>query len=505
MNDTGAVSNVVPLYQSIAIHAQANPDKPAVIVTGQSTVLTYAALSERIAAAAVGLARMGVRPADHVAVATDQPAEHLIGATAALAVGAVPVPFPHNHPEARDEILDDARPVFIVASSAGTANAGEIPLSALERDDAGSTGDILATPVHGEDIAMIYYTSGTTSGIRKGVLQSHRALEATARYITGIMEISDEIVEFVGTPTDNAFWFGRCRVVLRAGGTVVLNQGSFNPAGIVGAMERYGCNAISGDTPIHLLLMGFIEESPVRSRLRWVKIASQAMATEAKRRIVDLLPNARVVMNYGLTEAMRCCILPMRDHPDKMPSVGRPCPGVRMRITDGEDKPVAVGEIGEVQVAGDNLASGYLNKDAIWQDRLRGGWYATGDLGHLDADGFLFVKGRKDEAFNVGGRTVSPLEVEDALRPFLPNTPFCICGADDPNTILGEVPVLCVDGQWNEPMPWPDLRAAIQARIPKALAPRLAVVVADMPLTVNGKPMRGVLRQGVENSRYQHL
>ena len=192
--------------------------------------------------------------------------------------------------------------------------------------------------VTSDEIAMLYYTSGTSSGVRKGVMQSYGQLHATVNYITGIMHMAPEICEFVASPPDNAFWFGRCRCILHVGGTALLSSGTLNPFSIISAIERNNGNAIGGDTAVFMLMLHHMEKHLIRvaHNVRWVKIASAPMPIEDKRRLLEILPEARIVFNYGLTEAMRTCLNSFRDNPGKLESVGRPCPSVDVRVTDAE-------------------------------------------------------------------------------------------------------------------------------------------------------------------------
>lgn len=484
---------VVPLHESVAHWARVQPDKPAVQTAGEGAAITYGQLAARVAAAAAGLTALGATAGRAVCIASDNAEQHLIASIAAMAVGAVPVALPHN-PAAAAEIVEDCRPSVIV----GEGDLGGASLQRLEELGRAAPDALLHRPGP-DDLAMIYYTSGTSSGVRKGVLQPYRQLEATARYIIELMRFSGEAVEFVASPVDNAFWFGRCRVVLRAGGTLVLNSGSLSPQRILDAVMRHQCNSLSGDTPIFVMLLtGMAKKlALVAPQLRWAKVASQAMASGLKTELVRLLSGAHVVMNYGLTEAMRCCIIPIRDHPDKLEAVGRPCPGVEIRILGPGGEVLAADTLGAIQVRGVNLAAGYLNKPEMWAERMTDGWYNTGDVGSIDGDGFVTVRGRLDEAFNVGGRTVSPYEVEEALRPYLPNTRYCVCGVADPRKVLGEVAALCIAPAWSEPSPWPDVRTRLLADLPGALVPRLVYVFDEIPLTVNGKPRRAAVKESI--------
>src|SRR5262249_7567633 len=263
--------------------------------------------------------------------------------------------------------------------------------------------------VQAQEIAMLYYTSGTSSGIRKGVMQSYAQLHNTVHYITNIMQLDQSVVEFVASPTDNAFWFGRCRCVMHVGGTLLLSNGPLNPFGIISALNRYGGNAIGGDTPVFMLLLHHLHDHLLRvaPAIKWIKIASAPMPLEDKRKIMEILPRARIVFNYGLTEAMRTCLNCFNDNPDRLASVGCPSPTVSVRVVDGEGNELTNGEIGEVQIAGGNLASGYWKKEELWTNRFCDGWYRSSDLGYLDNDGFLYLQGRIDHAINSGGSTIA--------------------------------------------------------------------------------------------------
>jgi acyl-coenzyme A synthetase/AMP-(fatty) acid ligase len=177
-----------------------------------------------------------------------------------------------------------------------------------------------------------------------------------------------------------------------------------------------------------------------------------------------------------------------------MESVGRPCPTVEARVVDEHDNLRPPGETGEIQVRGGNLASGYWRNDALWRQRTKSGWYATGDMGIIDADGFVTVKGRFDEAVNVGGRTVAPIEVERAVGPMLHAEHYAVCGMTDPDGLLGDILCLCIEGEWKEPVAWNEFRIKLFEVMPAALVPKDAFAIPELPRTANGKIQRNKLR-----------
>lgn len=500
------------VFGSIARHAGATPDKAAVIV-GEDT-FTYGRLAHDVGLVASGLRAMGLEPGDRVGVTTTNTIEHLVGEIGAMAAGGIPVALPNTDRVSYRAIIADAEPALVVggAGTLGVQEAGggdpqvhrlaDVMARATDRGE-----QLLARPVEPDEIAMFYYTSGTSSGIRKGVMQSYRMLHCTAQYILEITRLTPDVREVVGSSLDNAYWFGRCRVVLQAGGTLLLHHGTLNPLAIIDTVRRNEGNAISGDTPVFLLLMNHLEKTlrQIAPAIRWVKIASQAMPVPDKRRALDIFPNARIVMGYGLTEAMRTSLLVFNDHRDKLDSDGPPCSGVSLKIVDDQGGEVPAAGVGEVLIGGSNMASGYWRKDAMWHERFDGRWYRSGDLGYLDSDGFLHLLGRKDDAINSGGKTIALSEVESRLRPHLQAPSFAVCGVPDPKGVLGDVIALCIEGQWAEKTDWKHLRIHLFECMEPAFVPKEAYCVPEFPRTTNQKIQLKRLREGIAEGRFQRM
>jgi long-chain acyl-CoA synthetase len=488
-------SQLETTFESIFKHAERQPDRAA-LVAGER-VVSYRELKDLIAATAGGLGPLGARSGERIGVETNDPIEHFAASAAVMLYGGVSVAIPNDSAEAYQAVLDDARPRLLITNGvrrfevAKRANS----VSIKELLDAGAGRLATLRKPAAEDIAMIYYTSGTSSGIRKGVLQSYRALSRTAQYISEVMKLDDSVVEYIASPMDNAFWFGRCRVITRIGGTALVSTGNLNPFNVLSALQQYGGNAIAGDTPIFVLFLHHMGARfrAVGPQIRWAKVASQAMSIEDKLALQKHLPNARIIMNYGLTEAMRCCLLPFNDHPDKLASVGRPSPGVSVRVVSDDRKALPPEEMGEIEIGGENVASGYLNKDDLWRSRFRDGWYATADLGYTDSDGFVYVLGRNDEAINVGGRKVAPNEVEEQLRKLLPGRRLGVFAIPDPARILGDVVAVAIEGAEKPDFVWPEFRIRLFEVMPSSNVPREAFLAPALPMTSNGKVRRRML------------
>lgn len=501
--------DVTTLYSQIDRLGQTVPSKPALICDSEQ--LSYGELRARVAAVAAGLGARGLKYGERVCVETNEPIDHIVGCIGAMAAGLVAVPVPNNSASSYAEIVADCQPKMILAS--GTSQTDQpLDISIPRLGIRGLCSEVVAAESlsrtsEPEEIAMIYYTSGTTSGVRKGVLQSYRALAVTASYIVDVMKLTTEAREFVASSHDNAFWFGRVRVLLGLGATAVVHKGTLNPFKMVSAILRLDCNGLSGDTSIYLVLLRHMRERlhEIAPKLKWVKIASQAMPLEDKKLMADLFPEARIIMGYGLTEAMRCTLLIFGEPWEKLESVGLPRGNTRIRVVDADGKEVSAGSQGEIQAAGDNLATGYLNKDDLWRERFSGGWYRTGDLGYVDADGFLYFSGRIDEAVNIGGQTVSPIEVEERLAQVMQGQSYAVCGLPDPAGVMGDILALCVEGLWDEELSWCDFRVGLFEELPPRLVPAEAYVVDILPRTSNGKIQRTELRRVIEKGAAKKL
>lgn len=482
------------LTHQLAALARTQPEKTAVIAN--DVAITYGALFERMLDVGARLAAAGVGPADRVGVAMKAKQPFVDTILGAMAIGAVPVPMAG----AADEIA------AIAADSDATAVLVDEDFCAALRADHSSTvwhtiDDLpAASPATApvflspDETGMMIYTSGTTSGVRRGVMLPNRVLVATAGYMIERMGLTGEVVELVIPPLHHAFGLGRVRAVLQVGGTVVLQDGQFSPAAACVALEDHACNAMASVSSGIVLLVDRFERffTPLGPQIRWLEIGSLPLAPLQKEKALRLMPNARIFMNYGMTEAMRTTFLEFNAEGGKLESVGRPAPGNVVKIVGDDGTEVSPDAPGRILVRGVNLADGYWRQEDAWRSRLRDGFFDSGDIGYVDADGYLYFTGRHDDMINVGGEKVSPVEVEDALRSRLPAETFAVAGIEDPKNIVGQVPALFVEG--SEAPGLDDIRTWLRGALAEHKIPEKVILLDSLPRTSTGKVIRARLR-----------
>jgi long-chain acyl-CoA synthetase len=416
----------------------------------------------------------------------------LLGIYSTIYAGAVAVPIADTTTcDILKEIADATNANIILIDD--PTFIGIADLNNLEIKKHQLITDAHVVDIKENDSALILFTSGT-SGKKKGTLLSHYNLIQTSFLINEFMQLNQTIIEYVMIPLFHSFGFGRTRCVFLAKGTLILDDGIFNPLLMLKRLVKNNCNAFSGVPSVIAMLIkaGKNRFSQFGGNIRFVEIGSAPMIMEHKEFLLEHLPNANICMHYGLTEASRCCFINFRDDNGKLNSVGKPSPGVRIKIVDDNKKELHYGELGEIVVSGPNVAKGYLNGPLISNS-----WFYTGDIGYKDNEGYVYFNGRKDDMINVGGEKLFPLELENLINNLkLINGDFCIVGIKDNEGIYGSIPILCVtDSKYGKD----DLEILNNmlwlSGVKTIFRPKTYVYLEQIPRTYNGK----IIRNQIEN------
>lgn len=498
-------------------------------IVGGETRLTYAETRARVRQLAKGLYQLGVRRSDKVALLMDNRVEWLLVDFAVMLLGATLVPistwsrarelgYVLNHCDATTFITIDrflGQDYLAMLAEIGAPGSDRLPqlkrvvpvgaerpagmvrfedLWDMGADVSDATLDACQRAVTPDDVAYILYTSGTTS-TPKGVQLQHRGLIENTWNIGERQHLRPDDRMWMGI---SLFWSFGCLNALGAvmthGGCIVL-QGHFDAALALALIERERCAVYYGTPNIALALW----EHPDRPRrdLSSLRTGAAIGPPPAMQMVMDL--GAREICNvYGLTECYgNSNVSDASDPVDvRLHTVGRPLPGMEIRIVDRDtSRPLPAGEVGEILIRG-HLTPGYYKdpeRNAAAFDAE--GFFLTGDLGLIDADGHLHFRGRIKEMVKTGGINVAPLEVEEVLLGHDSVEQAYVIGLPDPRReeILAAVVVL-KDGRHTSDE---ELRAFCKQALAAFKVPQHFRIMtrADLPVTATGKVQKFRLQE----------
>ncbi len=399
-------------------------DHPAVVVPESGASLSYAALQGALDQAAGRLAAIGVREGDGVAlVAANGPALVVAFlAVAARGAAAAPLNPALGVAELSAELVDLRVSRLLhdgVAPAATAAAQAGVPASVFGLSDGllhvdGQAGSPMREAGSPEALALLLHTSGTTSK-PKTVPIRQRNLVASTGAVARSYGLSGDDVTMCVMPLFHVHGLvAAVLATLSTGGTVVLPR--FRPSAFWSDVARLGATWYTAVPTIHLRLLTRAMElsAPPEHRLRFVRSCSAPLPTVLWERYEETI-GVPLVEAYGMTEAAhQMASNPLPPAERRPGTVGR-ATGVEIAALDDDWRPVPSGADGEVAVRGPSVVDHYLGNPAATAASFRDGWFRTGDVGQLSADGYLTLVGRLKELINRAGEKISPYEVEDAL------------------------------------------------------------------------------------------
>ena len=481
-----------PILCEISLHASRNPDKIA-LVSGTERV-TYRQLSLRILAAAAYLLSAGVKSGDRIVLSAQKELNFIYFYLAAHYTGIVNVVVdPTSQRDRLDYILGVVNPALVMGNRLSVDGYRCLSFDEIDLNE-GAEADIQPATVHQTDVADIMFTTATT-GTPKGVCLTHANIAGSAGNTNAFIGTQEGDIEALALPLSHSFGLGRLRCVLMTGATLVLVGNFANLKSFFSVLEAEHVTGF-GMVPAvwqYIKRLSGRRIAKFADQLRYVEIGSASLPVEDKRLLMELFPNTRLCMHYGLTEASRAMFTEFHADADNLTTVGRPSsPQVEVCVLDDYGKPVPDGVDGELCVRGNMVCRSYFlprdNENAFWGD-----WFRTGDWGHRDTDGYFYLTGRKKELINVGGEKVSPVAIEKAILSL--GIEDCACVAvPDPGGVLGEVPKAYLKrGQCA--MGIDDIKARLTTLLPTHEIPVQWEWVDSIPRTASGKIQRLKLKQ----------
>jgi acyl-CoA synthetase (AMP-forming)/AMP-acid ligase II len=340
--------------------------------------------------------------------------------------------------------------------------------------------------------AAILYTSGTT-GAPKGVTLSHANLTANTEAILKYLELGPNDNGLCVLPFHYAYGNSILHTHLAAGARLVLENSLAYPHRVAGLLSSEKITGMSGvpSTWTLLLTRARLKEAELPA-LRYVTIAGGALPGDGLRALQHAMPRTRIFVMYGQTEATaRITWLPPDRMVDKAGSAGVPVQGMEVEIRDADGRILAHGETGEIRARGTSVMLGYWQDPLTTSAVLQDGWLHTGDMGYLDADGYLFIAGRRSDMIKVGSHRVNPAEIEEVILQLDGIAEAAVIGAPDP--VLGQVIKAVVATHPGASVPAMSVQSLCRARLAPHKVPRVVEFVEQLPRTASGKIKRAML------------
>lgn len=478
------------------------------LVTPAGRRITYGGIVARTAQIAHALVRAGVKPTDRVAVQVEKSPDAILLYLACLRAGAVYLPLNTAYtPAELDYFIADAEPALFVCAPSAVSEiealcARGAPATRIATlDDAGGgsliemadaePADFDQVPRGSDDLAAILYTSGTT-GRSKGAMLTHGNLASNALTLTSFWDFTRDDVLIHALPIFHTHGlFVATNVVLAASAQMIF-LAKFDPDAIVREMAR--ATVLMGVPTFYVRLLQ--EERLTRETTRNMRlfISGSAPLLAGTHVAFSERTGHKILERYGMTETNMNTSNPYRGGARRPGSVGPPLPGVEVRICDPDTgAPLPEGEIGMIEVRGPNVFKGYWRMPDKTRAEFRDdGYFITGDLGVIDAAGYVSIAGRGKDLIITGGYNVYPREVESEIDSLPGVRESAVIGL--PHGDLGEAVTAIVvahDAALDEAA----LRAALSPRLAKFKQPKRVLFVSELPRNTMGKVQKAVLRE----------
>lgn len=426
--------------------------KKALIFKDQS--VDFSQLNEEVLRLANALKSLGLEKGDKVAVYLPNCLEYVYAYLASFALGAVVVPL--DYMLKQDELvscLEHSESRFLIARPKRVLPWQDIQaqLPKLERIIAcgetlegaadyhelvsNNSTEALEVVIEDADPSLIMYTSGTT-GRPKGILLNYKHLKGSPEAMKHFVDLTDNDIKLAAIPFSHIGGFIYIQNCVHFGITLVIMD-RFNPMEFLQNIQDYKVTCFHIVPPMYTAILTLKDIGNYDlSSLRWVVVFGAPSSPEIMERFHKYCPNAKLLNGWGMTETCPPNTVTPMDS-DNIASVGKPSPLSEIKIFGEKDSELPSGEIGEVVIRGWVIMDEYYKDPEMTSLTKKNGWLYTGDLGKFDAEGFLYIVGRKKEMIKVAGQIVYAPEVEEALYKHEDILEVAVIGVDD--AMRGEV------------------------------------------------------------------
>ncbi|MFC1630983.1 class I adenylate-forming enzyme family protein [Candidatus Omnitrophota bacterium] len=493
--------------------AEKDPQKPFLIFRDQP--ISHADSVKQINKLANALNKQGVKKGDKVVIYLPTSPEYVLSYLAVFSLGAAAVPLDVrltneeligvlNHSEASLFISKPLENMFfseIAQKAPGLKNI--IKCYTEQRDSFLSWNQIMqeeseqlppAGPVDEQGLAILYYTSGTT-GKPKAVMSNYRSLDnagETIRYI-GLNEENSGQVSICALPLSHLGGFVYIQFALELSMTIVVME-RFMPLEFLRNIEKYKVTWFHLVPPMFNAILQLKEfEKFDLTSLKGVDIFGAPSHPSLIQRFGKYCPNAILWHGWGMTETAAPNTV---TGPERLGSIGKNPPWFEVKIFDHNDQELAQGEIGEIVCRGWPVMMGYYKEPELTAEIMRNGWLHTGDLGNVDQDGYIYIKGRKKDMIIVSGLNVYSPEVEHVIAEHPQVQEVGVVGVAD--KIRGEAVKAVVVVKEGEQLEDKDIKAFCRERLVNYKVPQIVEFRSSLPKTRSGKIEKQALKENSE-------
>lgn len=474
------------IVEAVLAHGVDTPDKLAVAF--KKNQITYAELCSLMKNIAFRLKNeYGVCKGDFVMLAGVSKPEYVAAYLAIQYLGAVSVPM--DKTAKLENILDVyhyAEPRIMLSdyNLAGedvrNISLKELYASVKEQE---AVGLEYQCPEE-EALSEILFTTGTT-GKPKGVMLSIKNIYASMHNTWHGVGMEQEDRVLIPLPLNHSLGMRVLRTSLYIGASVVLQNGFTFAREIENNISTYHCTGfVSVPASMEVIYRQMQDKfAEIIGQFRYMEIGAGSLSYDMKKKMLKTLPNTKIVNTWGSSETGGVIFLDVSAHPDKITSLGKPIESAEFKVVDAEGKQIRARDIdsaGRMVLRGAMQMQGYYHMPEMTKETLVDGWLYTNDIAYMDEDGFVYMLGRADDIINVGGEKVSPIEVENIAQEHEKIRECACIGVDDPEGILGRVPVLYVvpeDNTFNEE----EVTRYLAGKLEKYKLPYRYIMIEELP------------------------
>ncbi|APR66734.1 hypothetical protein CN03_07165 [Thalassolituus oleivorans] len=477
------------VYALFQEQRQAHTDKLAIVWKDQH--YSYQSLGNAVDQLINDLHAVGIQAHDQIALFVPNSPEFIIGTLATWAVGASLLPL--NTAYTEEELLSytsNAKVKLVLVTEKEDQKIKDLGLATLLID--AMPVSIAQSPttanVPADSSALVMFSSGST-GTPKQVVRSHGAVIAEILNARETLSLNSDDTIMCCAPMFHAHGLGNCFLAaLMNGGTLVIHSGEFNPRKVVKTIAEQGVT-IFPSVPFMCKMIAStpFKEAPNLERLRLVYTAGAPLDEE-----IAIAFHERFGMYlgqlYGSTETGAAAINAY-PNADNRNSVGKPLANTIIKLIDDEGHPVPTGAEGEVIIQTAAMTNGYTGLDELTAETFKSDGYHTGDLGIMDAEGYLRISGRKKLMINVAGNKVDPLDIEKVVKQLPGVIDAVALGKPDP--LYGEAVKVAIVSSGN--LTAEDVRAHCAQHLVEYKVPKIIDFISEIPKSPLGKVLRKYL------------